>query len=135
MEGGLKKILFFLFFVFAGYPEAAEYFGKLRESAKTKEQKEMILGQLMDVYLRWPKLEAAALLVGNCLLENDLGSDSAVVRSIDAFLDNPSGGAEPNMVLKSLRKVKASDQRPLWRQNLARWSKRFEFAEDPNTGG
>ena len=117
------------------FEQAAEYLGKLRESARTKEQKEIILGQLINVYLRWPKLEAAALLVGNCLLEKDLGGDSAVVRSIDAFLDNPSGGAEPNMVLKSLRKVKASDQRPLWRQNLARWSKRFDFAEDPNTGG
>ena len=117
------------------FEQAAEYLGKLRESARTKEQKEIILGQLINVYLRWPKVEAAALLVGNSLLEKDLGRDSAVVRSIDAFLDNPSGGAEPNMVLKLLWKVKLSDQRPLWRQNLARWSKRFDLAEDPNTGG
>lgn len=118
------------------FEQAAEYLGKLRESAKTKEQKEIILGQLINVYLRWPKVEAATLLVGNSLLEKDLGSNSAVVRSIDAFLDNPSGGAEPNMVLKSLRGIKASaEQRPLWRQSLARWSKRFDLAEDPNTGG
>jgi HEAT repeat protein len=117
------------------FEQAAEYLGKLRGSAKTAEQKEAILGQLVDVYLRWPKVEAASLLVGNCLLEKDLGHDSAVIRSIDAFLDNPSEGSDPNMVLKSLRRIKLADQRPLWRQQLARWNKRFGSAEDPNTGG
>jgi hypothetical protein len=118
------------------FEQAAEYLGKLRESASSKEQKEAILGQLIDVYLRWPRVEAASLLVGNSLLEKDLGHDSTVVRSIDAFLDNPSGGADPNVVLKSLRNIKADvDQRPLWRQQLARWSKRLALAEEPNDGG
>jgi HEAT repeat protein len=120
------------------FEQAAEYLGKLRGSAKTAEQKEAILGQLVDVYLRWPKMAAATQLVGNCLLEKDLGNDSAVIRSIDAFLDNPSEGSDPNVVLKSLRRIKSADQRPLWHQHLARWSKRFGSAkevEDPNGGG
>jgi HEAT repeat protein len=120
------------------FEQAAEYLGKLRGLAKTAEQKEAILGQLVDVYLRWPKMAAATQLVGNCLLEKDLGNDSAVIRSIDAFLDNPSEGSDPNVVLKSLRRIKSADQRPLWHQHLARWSKRFgsaKEAEDPNGGG
>jgi len=120
------------------FEQAAEYLGKLRGSAKTAEQKEAFLGQLVDVYLRWPKVEAATQLVGNCLLEKDLGNDSAVIRSIDAFWDNPSEGSDPNMVLKSLRRIKSADQRPLWHQHLARWGKRFgpaKEAEDPNGGG
>ena len=120
------------------FEQAAEYLGKLRGLAKTAEQKEAILGQLVDVYLRWPRVEAATQLVGNCLLEKDLGHDSAVVRSIDAFLDNPSEGSDPNMVLKSLRRIKLADQCPLWRQQLARWDKRFgpaKEAEEPNSGG
>jgi HEAT repeat protein len=120
------------------FEQAAEYLGKLRGAAKTAEQKEAILGQLVDVYLRWPKVEAATQIVGNCLLEKDLGNDSAVIRSIDAFLDNPSEGSDPNMVLKSLRRIKSADQRPLWHQHLARWGKRFgpaKEAEDPNSGG
>jgi HEAT repeat protein len=120
------------------FEQAAEYLGKLRGSAKTAEQKEAFLGQLVDVYLRWPKVEAATQLVGNCLLEKDLGKDSAVIRSIDAFLDNPSEGSDPNMVLKSLRRIKSADPRPLWHQHLARWGKRFspaKEAEDPNGGG
>jgi HEAT repeat protein len=120
------------------FEQAAEYLGKLRGAAKTAEQREAILGQLVDVYLRWPKVEAATQIVGNCLLEKDLGNDSAVIRSIDAFLDNPSEGSDPNMVLKSLRRIKSADQRPLWHQHLARWGKRFgpaKEAEDPNSGG
>jgi HEAT repeat protein len=120
------------------FEQAAGYLGKLRGGAKTAEQKEAILGQLVDVYLRWPRVEAATQLIGNCLLEKDLGNDSAVIRSIDAFLDNPSGGSDPNIVLKSLRRIKSADQRPLWHQHLAQWSKRFgpaKEAEDPNGGG
>jgi hypothetical protein len=117
------------------FEQAAEYLGKLRESAGSKEQKDAVLGQLINVYLRWPKVEAATRLVGNCLLEKDLSNDSKVIRSIDAFLDNPSGGADPITVVKSLRKIKATDQRPMWHQQLARWSKRLALAEDPNNGG
>lgn len=110
------------------FEQAAECLGKLRESAKTAGQKDAVLGQLVDVYLRWPKVEAAARLIGNCLLEGDLGTDSAVIRSIEAFWDNPSGGADPNVVLESLRKIKQADQRPMWEQQLARWGKRFGSA-------
>ncbi len=127
------------FYAKAGqFEQAAEYLGKLRGAAKTAEQKEAILGQLVDVYLRWPRVEAATQIVGNCLLEKDLGNDSAVIRSIDAFLDNPSEGSDPNMVLKSLRRIKPPDQRPMWHQNLARWSRQLGLAkeaEDPNGGG
>jgi len=107
------------------FEQAAECLGKLRESAKTAQQKDAVLGQLVDVYLRWPKVDAAVLLIGNCLLEGDLGADSAVIRSIEAFWDNPSGGADPNVVLEAMRKIKQDDQRPIWEQHLARWSKRF----------
>jgi hypothetical protein len=117
------------------YEQAAECLGKLRESAQTAEQKDAILGQLMEVYLRWPKVESAARLVGNCLLGSDLGENSAVVRSIEAFWDKPAGGADPNVVLASFRKIKPAEQRPMWEQQMARWTRRFGLAkkvEEPN---
>ena len=120
------------------YEQAAECLGKLRESAQTAEQKEAILGQLMEVYLRWPKVESAARLVGNCLLGADLGENSAVVRSIEAFWDKPTGGADPNAVLESFRKIKPDEQRPMWVQQMARWTRRFGLAkkvEEPNVSG
>lgn len=120
------------------YEQVAECLGKLRESAKTAEQEDAILGQLLEVYLRWPKVEAAAWLVGNCLLERDLGADSVVVRSIESFWDNPAGGADPNAVLKVLREIKPAEQRPMWEQQLARWTSRFGSAgqsDVPSVGG
>ncbi len=115
------------------YEQAAEYLGKLRESAGNKEQKDKILGQLIDVYLRWPKIDAASRIVGNCLLEKDLDVDSTVIRSIETYLDNPNGGAEPNIIIRALIKIKTEDLRPLWHQQLARWIKRFGIIEDTNT--
>jgi HEAT repeat protein len=116
------------------FERAAEYLGVLRESAKTAEQKYAVLGQLMDVYLRWPKLDAASQLITNRLLEGDVGADSAVVRSIDAFFDNPTGVADPNALLLMLRQIKPAEQRPVWEQNLARWNARFGSAvKDANS--
>jgi hypothetical protein len=120
------------------YEQAAEYLGKLRESARTPEQKDAVLGQLLEVYLHWPRVDSAAWLISNCLLERDLSPNSAVVRSLDSFLDNPAGGADPNAVLKALRKIKLSEQRPMWEQRLARWTGRFGLSkdvDDPNGGG
>jgi HEAT repeat protein len=120
------------------FAQAAECLGKLRETAQTSEQKEVILGQLMEVYLRWPKVESAARLVGNCLLGGDLGSDSAVIHSIEAFWDKPAGGADPNVVLESFREIKPAEQRPKWEQQMARWTRRFGQAkkvEEPNVSG
>jgi hypothetical protein len=76
-------------------------------------------------------VEAAVRLVGNCLLEKDLGTDSAIIRSIDAFWDNPTGGADPNVVLDSLKKIKLVEQRPMWEQQITRWTRRF----GPTGGG
>ncbi len=120
------------------FERAAEYLGKLHQTAQAPEQKNAVLGQLVEVYLRWPKLDSAVRLVGNCLLERDLGANSAVVRSIDAFFDKPSGGVEPIQVLKAFREIKPAEQRPLWQQQLARWNKLLgavEQTEKPMTGG
>jgi tetratricopeptide (TPR) repeat protein len=113
------------------FEQAAEYLGKLRESAQTQKQKDVFLGQLLDVYLRWPRIDAAAWLLGNCLLERDLAADNILIRTVDTFWDNPSGGADPNAILEALRKIKPEQQRPLWEQNLARWGKRFGSSSQP----
>jgi HEAT repeat protein len=125
MAMALREKLAWLYSTAGQFEQAAECLGKLREAAKTTEQKDAILGQLLEVYLRWPKVEAAAWLIGNCLLEKDLGADSAVVRSIESFWDNPAGGADPNAVLKTLRRIKPAERRPMWEQNLSRWGERF----------
>jgi HEAT repeat protein len=116
------------------FEQAAEYLGKLRETAQTPEQKDAAMGQLLDVYLRWPKVDAAAWLIGNCLLEKDLSSDSTVVHTMDAFWENPVG-ADPNAVLEALRKIKPAEERPMWEQHLARWSRRLGPVSKQNGSG
>jgi tetratricopeptide (TPR) repeat protein len=138
MAMGIRERLARLYSKAGQYEQAAECLGKLREMAKTAEQIDAVLGQLIEVYLRWPRVEAAAQLVGNCLLEKDLGTNSAVVRSIEAFWDNPAGGADPNIVLKSLWKIKPAEQRPMWEMLMTRWSRRLGMASelaDVNNGG
>ena len=39
------------------FEEAAEYFGMLRQVARSAEEEEAILAELLDVYLRWPNVE------------------------------------------------------------------------------
>jgi tetratricopeptide (TPR) repeat protein len=121
------------------FEQAAEYLGKLREAAQTPEQKEAILGQLVDVYLRWPRLDSATRLINNCLLEKDLGPDDVLVRSIDAFWENPPAAADVNMVLDSLQKIKPVEMRPVWRQQVSRWAAAVEAmngkAEPNRTAG
>ena len=119
------------------YERAAEYLGKLRQMAQAPAQKNAILGQLVEVYLRWPKVDSAVRLVGNCLLERDLGTNSAVIRSIDAYFNKPSGSAEAMNVLKAFREIKTAEPRPLWEQQLARWDNLLgavSKAEKPTAG-
>ncbi|MBN1391703.1 MAG: HEAT repeat domain-containing protein [Sedimentisphaerales bacterium] len=107
------------------YEQAARILGQLREAAGSPEEKDTILVQLFDVYLRWPKAEAAAQLVSNCLLEKDLGPDSVIVMSIEKYLAEMPATAEPNILLDALIKVKPADKRPMWAEQVRRWTKRF----------
>jgi HEAT repeat protein len=119
------------------FERAAEYLGMLREVAQTEEEKEWILAKLVDVYLNWPNVTAAARLVDNCLLQKDLDPNSVIVRSIDDYLTAPPAGTDPNAVLEALTKIKSPEDRPKWRERLKEWTDRFGQAEaaDKQEGG
>ena len=103
------------------FEKAAEYLGMLRQDAQSDEENERILASLLDVYLRWPNVEAAAQLVDNSLLERDLGSDDVIIRTIDDYLSNSSVGADPNELLRAFSNIEADD-RPIWAEQLKRWT-------------
>ena len=117
------------------YERAAEYLGMLREVAQTEDEKEWILANLVDVYLKWPNVEAAAQLVDNCLLERDLDSNNVIVRSIGNYLSSPPDGADPNAVLEALTKIDSPAGRPKWQELLKDWSNRFGKAERSEEAG
>jgi len=107
------------------FEQAAKCLGLLREAADSPEEKEAILGRLLDVYLRWPKVETAAQLVNNCLLEKDLGPNSVIVLTMEKYLDELPATSDPNVVLEALIKIKTVEDRPMWAEQVQRWSERL----------
>ncbi|MCK4753231.1 MAG: hypothetical protein KAS75_07275 [Planctomycetes bacterium] len=115
------------------FEHAAEYLGVLRENARTVEEKEAFLADLLDVYLRWPNVEMLVQVVNNCLLEKDLSPNSKMKHLIDDYFDHPPAGADPNLVLEALvNKVRPPDARPMWVEYVEGWKESLDWVGDPN---
>ena len=113
------------------FEQAAKYLGILREEAKQAEQRDKILAELLDAYLRWPNVKAATELVDNCLLEKDLEPNNVIVQAIDNYLSKPPAGADPNVVLKALTQINSTRKRPKWLKQVKLWVSRLGKAEEP----
>ena len=115
------------------FERAAKYFGMLRKDADSNEEKESLLGDLLDAYLKGANVNAMRDLVANCLLEKDLDANSVVARSIDNFLKQPPAGTDPNAVLGAISRIRAgvSADRPMWQKQLRQWVNYYHAAE-PN---
>ncbi len=100
------------------FERSVEYLDRLYKTAGTTEEREAILPNLLDAYLRGSKLELAAELVRTCLAKEDLSPENAVLGSINNYLSKPPPGADPNAVLKALSGVKVSGARPKWQEWL-----------------
>jgi HEAT repeat protein len=107
------------------FEQAAKYFGILQADAKQVEERDKILAELLDAYLRWPNLESATKLVDNCLLEKDLDPNHVIILAIDNYLSEPPAGVDPNEVLKALTKIKPSRKRPKWLMQVKLWLSRL----------
>jgi HEAT repeat protein len=114
------------------FEQAAKCLGLLREAAESPVEKEAILAQMLDVYLRWPKAETATQLVNNCLLEKDLGPDNAIVLSIEKYFTELPATSDPNVVLDALINVKTAKNRPMWAEQVRRWARRLGQPRDAN---
>lgn len=121
------------------FERGAVYLGMLWEAAQSPEEKDAVLGRLLDVYLRWPNVNAAAQLASNCLLEKDLGSDHVIVVSIDNYLNQPIVGADPNAMIAALFEIKTAGPRPMWTGHVKRWGRLvgqpMEVEENPEKPG
>ena len=121
------------------FEQAAKYLGLMRESAETAEEKEAISAKLLDVYLKWPNVDAAAKLVEHSLLEEDLDPNGVIVLSIDSHLIDPGVGADPNEILETLAQIQLPEARPKWAEQLKGWWQQLgslEIVPEPNqTGG
>ena len=109
------------------FEQAAEYLGRLRETAQGPEEKERILVGLLDVYLVDGNIKGAKDLVNNRLLEGDLDANGVIVRMIDGYIHTgkPSAGIDPNAMLEAFSKIETPDVRPMWTEQMKRWSQRL----------
>jgi len=112
------------------FEQAAKYLGILQAEAKKAEERDKILAKLLDAYLRWPNLEAAAKLVDNCLLVKDLEPNNVIVLAIDNYLSEPPAGVDPNEALKAINKINPSGKRPKWFRQLKIWLSRLGQAKE-----
>ena len=131
MLKNVREKLAQLYMKTAQFDRAADYLDRLYGSAVTLDTRNAILPDLLYAYLRLPKVDLAAKLVENCLLRQDLDPNDAIMRSIDDYLAKPPAGADPNVLLDALTKIKAPDARPLWRDRLREWITRFGKGRRP----
>ncbi len=116
----------------SNFEQAAECLGKLREAAKTEQEKGEILNKLLEVYLKWPNVKNAAELIYNSLLEKDLEPNNVIVGSIDSYLNTPPEGADPRALLVELAKIRVPEQRPKWMQRMELWTGKVSQTADAN---
>jgi len=114
------------------FERAADYLDRLYKAAETAVEKEAILPDLLGSYLRWPKVQLAAKLVENCLLQKDLGPNSAVIQSLENYLNALPAGADPNVVIKALAEINTPKSRPMWQQWLKAWVERLGNSKNEN---
>ncbi len=125
MLKSVREKLADLYKIIGQFERTAEYLDRLYKAARTAKEKETILPNLLDAYLKGSKAELAAELVKKCLEKEDLGPDNTVLGPINDYLSKPPTGADPNAVLKALSGVKLSVSRPKWQAWLKNWTDRL----------
>ncbi len=134
MLKGVRRKLADLYGKLGRFEKRAELLGKMNDAAQSAEEKELILPELLDAYLRGPNVKGAADVVNYYLLgDKDLDPNSVVVGTIDNYLSYPPAGADPNAVLgKVLVKIEIGEGKPKWAEQMKHWGGRVGLAEDPN---
>jgi len=126
----IREKLAELYYTTNHFDQAADYLSLVYDAAKTDDIKREILPKLLESCLKGSRVERAAELVGNCLSEEDLDPNCAIIALMDGYLVEPPGGADPNVVLKALVEIKAPLARPKWRQWLDSWKSRLGTAKE-----
>ncbi len=132
MLRNIREKLAYLYKKTGAFEKAARYLGILQTETETREERDKILSELLDAYLRWPNVEAATTIVDNCLLEKDLEPNSVIVLAIDNYLSEPPAGADPNVVLKAISEINPSGKRPKWLEQVQLWLSRLGKATEPD---
>jgi hypothetical protein len=117
------------------YEQSARYLGFLYDSVKSQSEKDRILPDLLAVYLRWPNVDRAAGLIDNSLLRGDLGPKSAVVVTIDEYLNTEGAEVEHGKIVGNvLSLVKSGKGKSVWQDQVKRWAEQIGASSSGGNG-
>jgi HEAT repeat protein len=117
------------------FAQAESYLEKLRQDVGAESKRE-VLSELLDLYLRWPRVEKAAGIIDNFLSVSDLGADSSVVILIERYISDPPAGVDSNEVLGGIiGRIRAVGDRPEWEKQVKRWNNSLGKGKEVLTGG
>jgi len=129
----VREKLAFLYDKTGALERAAKYFGLLLQKTDSSKEKQRYMNKLLNLYLRGRKVKNATDLVHNYLLENSLEPNDVIALSVEAYLNNPPEGIDPNEFLKEFGQVEIPDSRPKWQAQRQQWRQIFAVSNEPNT--
>ncbi len=129
MSRNVKKQIADVYIKRGNYQEAAKHLGELQEMMKSSQEKEKLVAELLDVYLKWPNVKSAKQLIEKHLLESDLGKGSVVVKLLDEYFARPVEGTDPAAVYNALNSINIEQKRPQWQNMMNKWGAKFAKAE------
>jgi hypothetical protein len=135
MLGDVRRKLADIYLRGGNYEQSAKHLGSLYGSAKNQAEKDLILPELLAVYLRWPNVARAADLIDNSLLRGDLGPKSSVVATIDEYLNTEGAEVEHGKVVGSvLSLVKSGKGNSEWQDQVKRWADQIGTSSSVGNG-
>ncbi|MHC4265529.1 MAG: HEAT repeat domain-containing protein [Planctomycetota bacterium] len=130
--GQINENLAILYTETANYELAAEYWGRLYQSAQSSEEHKKYISKLLGVYLASQNIKNAIDLVHNYILDKDLEPNDLVIETLNSFMIEPPDGADPNVLLVELEQLDISGPRPQWIAQKQHWRQTFMLANEPN---
>jgi hypothetical protein len=105
---------------------------KLLDVSKDQ-QRDVLAGRLLGVFLRQSKVDKAAELLQASLDKKDLAAEDPMARTTEEYITQTGDKLDHSKVLDAVvKKVSIKEPRPSWDQLRQRWLERPEKAVEPN---
>ena len=106
------------------FERAADYVEILSETAPA-DQKQVLTEKLIDLYLKSNNVKAVRDIIAGRLAKQDFPPESNIIKILDASFKDTSYVDANKDLLVALRKIELPKDapRPLWKQQLEKWSK------------
>ncbi len=126
----IRKKLAELYMKNSDYERASDYYNMLYKSAQTDEEKDTILPDLINAYLKSSKIDPVIEYFKQFLQENDIDPNNVMAKSIDSYFVNPNNGADPNEIYKRLSEIEITQPKPEWNKWLEVWAAQLNIAKE-----